>query len=446
MLRFFRNNPNINKRIILSGIIGNLLESFDIMICAYLAQTLSQTFFPPDSASKNLFYTFLVFLAGYLSRPLGSLIIGLFADQVGRKKMLVISILITGLCTAIIGIIPSYQSIGYSSLFLFLLFRILQNISVGGEYISSISYLIESAAKNLRGFYGSWISVGFNGGTLLASLAVYLIMYGVNTHQLPTWSWRIVFMFAIIGTMAGFWIRSSLPESLGYILNNSSSVKTTKFDILKSSVTLIKSNPLRCLSLMSIGWLGVSQTSAVFMYSPIHMSLINHLSQHDALEINTLSLILLTVLIPFFGFIYDQFDRIKLLMLATLSFVLFSPIYFYYLSYGSYSQILLFKLLFSIPSACYYAIATVFITESFPVKIRCTSLALIYQTTGALAGGLTPIILLKLAKAKHMGWSPAIFIIISGVVCLIGLYYLSKVRHASVHYGEEHEAPILQNS
>lgn len=408
--------------------IGNLLESFDIMICAYLAQFISSTFFPPTSSNKNLYYTLIIFLVGYVSRPLGSIFVGLFADQVGRKKILVYSILITGICTAVIGLIPAYESIGYAATFLFLFFRVMQNVFVGGEYISSISYLVESAEENKRGYFGSWVSVGFNGGTLLASLSVYIMMCGINNQYLPEWGWRAIFFIALAGTAVGIWIRNSLPESLGFVLNNSSSRKRMKYDILKSSISLIKLNPLRCLSLMAITWLGVSETSAIFVYSPIHMYTFNNLSQQNALEINTLSLFWLTVLIPFFGNLYDKFNRVTLLTIVTIIFILFSPIYFYYLSYGTYSQILISKMLFSIPSACYYALATVFITESFPVNIRCTSLALIYQTTSSLAGGLTPLILLSLAENKHLGWLPAIALVISGVFCLMGLNYLRKIK------------------
>jgi len=418
-----------SKRIIFSGLIGNLLESFDIMICIYLAHIVSQAFFSPSTQNKNLLYTFFVFLAGYLSRPLGSLLIGIFADQVGRKKMLVYSLLMTGGCTAIIGLIPSYQTIGVTASILFLFFRILQNISVGGEYISSISYLVESASKHKRGFYGSWVSVGFNGGALLASFLVYIVVSGINHNYLPEWSWRLIFLVAIIGTLLGYWIRISLPESLGYILANSSSRQPSKFTILKSSFFYLKEYPLYCLSLMVISWLGVSETSAIFIYSPIHMATINTLSVQKALEINTLSLLLLTLIIPFFGYLYDRINRLKLLVMTTISFIVLAPMYFYYLSYGSYFQILISKLLFSIPSACYYAVATVLITESFPVSIRCTSLALIYQMVSALAGGLTPIILIYLSQHYHPGWAPAAYIMLSGGFCLLGLSYLYTFRH-----------------
>jgi len=181
------------RRIIASSVIGNLLENFDVMICAFLAQFIAITFFPSNSFENNIFNTFIIFFIGYLSRPIGSILIGLYADQIGRKKTLIFSIIMVGVCTAIIGVIPSYQSIGITSTILFSFFRILQNISVGGEYISSIAYLIENAEKKEKGFLGSWVSVGFNLGSLFASLLVFILIYLIEESILPTWSWRVIF-------------------------------------------------------------------------------------------------------------------------------------------------------------------------------------------------------------------------------------------------------------
>lgn len=436
MKNYFNNLVTLKRKILLSGMIGNLLESFDVMICAYLAPFISKAFFPPSSQSTSLLNIFSIFLIGYIARPFGSLLIGTYSDQAGRKKILVYSILFTGLFTALIGLIPTYGSIGLTATCSFIALRVMQNMFVGGEYISSISYLIESADNGKRGYYGSWVSVGLNGGTLLASLSVYYAISWINNKTIPDWGWRLVFFVSIIGTMLGLWIRSSLPESLGFILSNSNQSKTKRLEILGGSINLIKSHSKKCLALIAITFFGVSETASIYIYSPIHMYTVNSISPQDALEINTLSLSLLLILIPLFGNLYDYFNKIRILFFATLLFMLLSPIYYYYLSYGSYLNILLIKLIFSIPSACYYPLATVLITESFPIKIRCTSLALIYQTAAALAGGLTPILLIWLMNAKsikpYQGLPQASIIIITGILAIIGLHYLKNHSKASL--------------
>jgi len=424
-LLYLTGKLTTGQKIILSGVIGNLLESFDVMICAYFAKNISGAFFPPSD--KNIFYTFLIFCAGYLAKPVGGLLIGLSADQAGRKRSLTFSILLTGICTALIGILPSWHTAGILSLYLFLTLRILQNISVGGEYISSISYLVESAERTKRGFYGSWISVGFNGGTLLASLSAWIILSIMEAHPEFSEAWRVVFLLALTGTGLGYWIRRSLPESIGFILENQGSVQK-KSHIIRKSLELIKSDPAKCLSLMAIAWLGVCETSAIFVYSPIHLNMANHFSQKDATEINTLSLVLLTATIPIFGFLYDRINRITLIRAISLFFSLFAPVYFYFLTTGSWYQVLVVKLLISIPSACYYALATVYITESFPVSIRCTSLAFIYQTTASVAAGVTPFALFYLAGFRSLPWLPGIIITLSGFLCIYALRHYTSTN------------------
>lgn len=426
------------KRIIASGVIGNFLENFDFMLCAFLAQFIAMTFLPSNSMDNNIFNTFSIFFIGYLSRPVGSLLIGLYADQMGRKTALVFSIVMVGVCTAIIGLIPSYQTIGITATILFLFFRILQNICVGGEYISSIAYLIENADKKERGFYGSWVSVGFNMGSLFASIFVFILIYYIEKNILPIWSWRIIFILAIFGTATGFWIRRSLPESLEYIFENADGTIQKKSDILRLAIRLIKTYPLRCLAIATIAWLGVAETAAIFVYSPIHMTTINHFSQSQAMSINTISLFFLIPLIPVFGYLSDYYSKIKLLILSALAFSLLAIPYFIFLSSGSYKQILIFKLLFCIPSACYYSIAPVLITESFPTRLRCTSLALIYQITLSLAAGITPLAMLYLASHTHeMTYSPAYYLIGSCIFGLIGLHLLSANKTAQIEVSKE---------
>ena len=421
--------PSIKKQMIASGVIGNFLENFDIMLCIFLAHFIALTFFPSSSLENGVFNTFVVFLISYLSRPIGSLIIGIYADKMGRKKPLFFSIFITGTCTFIIGILPSYDSIGIIATFLFLIFRIIQNISVGGEYITSLTYLIENAEKKEKCFFGSWVSVGFNLGTLLASLVVFMLIYFVNINIIPLWSWRIIFIVSILGTFIGFWIRSSLPESLEFILEQAKYKTSQKEHILKQTLKMIRAYPARCLAIICIAWLGVGETAALFVYSPIHMITFNHFSQHQTMAMNSLCLFFLIPLIPLFGLLCDQYDKVKSLILSTVTFFILLIPYFYLLSYGNYVQIVLIKLLFCIPSACYYSVAPVLITQSFPVHLRCTSLGIIYQITQSIAAGCTPLVMIYLLnKYPDTYYASASYLFILCTFTLFALAYLSTQK------------------
>lgn len=417
---------NFQKRIFATGIIGNLLETYDLVICAFMSQIIALTFFSTDSGIKGILNTFYILLVGYLSRPIGSIIIGLFADQIGRKKMLIISVLLIGVSTAMIGIIPSYEIIGIYSAILFLCLRILQNIFAGGEYISSIAYLIESGEEKQQGYYGCWSAVGVNSGALIASFVVFIISSLINMKAIPDWSWRIAFLLSLFGTIFGLWLRYSIPESIEFILKNSLTKNRNKLDTLKSSFDYIKSHYSQCLAIFGITWLGVCVTFSIYVYSPIHMSTINHLSHQEAFSINTIALLLVISFIPLFGFLSDRINKIYLLGCASLAFALLAFPYFWYISYGNYVQVMFFHALSAIPSACYFGIAPVLIAEIFPVEVRCTAVALMYQTFSSIAAGLTPLILLQLVHKTSIPYSPAYLIILSTLLGSTSLFLIKK--------------------
>ncbi len=426
MLNIFKKYSKNDKRIIVSGIIGNLIDSYDVVICIFLAQILAINFFPEDSMEKNLMSTFHIFFIGYMSRPIGSLIFGLFSDQIGRKKTLISSIVIVGIGTTMIGFIPSFQTIGIYSTILFLIFRIIQNFSAGGEYISSIVYLTENAGIKRRGFFGSWVAVGVNCGFLFASLMAFCTLYLIDLRIVPDWSWRIIFILTLIGTSFGAWIRYSLPESKEFILENAGDAKQNKWNIFKESLKFTIHYPYQCFAIFVITWLGVCITVSIFIYSPIHLSTVNHLSQHQAHGINSLSLLFLILLLPMFGKLSDYFDRVTLLTISAAIIAASSIPAFWYLSNGSYLEVMVSKLWMAIPCACFFSLAPVVIAETFPLKIRCTIIALIYQISSSLGSGLTPLIILYILHNTNINYSPGYFLLASAIIGIIGLFIVKK--------------------
>ncbi len=417
-------SSSTEKRVFASGIIGNLLEVYDVTICLFMSQVLASTFFPVENKITNLFNVFIVFFISYLSRPFGSVILGMIADYTGRKRILIWTVFFLGVSTAAIGFIPSYQTIGVVSVLLFFSIRILQSLMAGGEYISSLVYLIESTNEQKRNFYGSWAAVGVNSGALLASLVCFFLTNLISHHAAPAWIWRLAFIFSFIGVGFGLWVRSSIPESMDFILKSATGKKIDKFFLIKSSVNFIRQNPIQSLGVCLLTWLGVCVTFTFFIYAPIHMTTINNLTQQEAFRINTFSLMLLVMLIPLFGILSERVNRLSLMLMAALSFAIIAFPYFNYITYGNYNQILMFQLLASIPSACFFSLAPTFIAEIFPTNVRCTAFALLYQTTASFAAGLTPLILFYISS--HMHASPAWMVVFSAMVGCIYLFYSRK--------------------
>ncbi len=430
-------SSSTEKRIFASGVIGNLLEMYDVTICVFMSQILASTFFPTENKATNLFNVFILFFISYLSRPLGSVILGLFADYTGRKRILILTIFLLGFSTAAIGFIPSCQKIGIVAVLLFFFMRILQSFVAAGEYISSLVYVIESANEKKRNFYGSWPAVGINSGTLLASLVCFLLTYLMSNHILPAWSWRLAFIFSLVGMGFGLWVRYSIPESMDFILQSAAGKKLDN-SLIKSCLRFIRHHPIQSFGVCLLTWLGVSVTFAFFIYAPIHMTTINHLTQQEAFKVNTFALMLLVALIPVFGILSERVNRLSLILIVALGFAMIAFPYFNYFTYGGYNQVLIFQLLASIPSACFFGLVPTFIAETFPIEVRCTAFALLYQTTASFAAGLTPLILFYLSNGAHA--SPAWLIVLPGITGCVYLFYSRRknllsatlVRNSSV--------------
>lgn len=420
-------SPKLIRRIFASGAIGNILETYDLILISLMATTLSGAFFPPSANPyAHVVNVLYVFLIGLLVRPIGNIIMGMFADQIGRKKIMIISLIFTGLGTIFIGILPTYSSIGVWSTVLFIMLRIFQNFFAGIEYINSATYLIESSNKNTRGYYASWTAIGISGGYLLASIVALVVSTLISKSLIPDWCWRFVFLFSFFGVLFGLWIRRAIPESLTFILNSVNFEADKKRDILADSFRYITHNSAQCLSITALTLMGIFLTYIYYIYIPINLITFRHFSHIEVYSLNSICLCIVVLLIPFFGKVSDYLDRITLLKF-TCGIVLALDLPFFWLcSYGSYTEIILITALISIPASCFFSLYPAIITESFPSKIRCTTASLIYQIIVSIEMGAAPLLINYLINVTNVRYSPGYLLMASTFIGYIGLVYLKK--------------------
>lgn len=418
----------ISKKILIGGAIGNALEMYDYVIWGLFSAYLSKEFLPPQSKLSNIF---LLFLMTYVLRPVGALFGGILADQIGRKKVLILSLFSMGICTSLVGILPSYNQIGVYATFFLLLIRFIQVFSIGGEYITSISLLIESSEKNRAGYFGSWAAFGLNFGTLFASLLGAFTLHLIDMHLLPEWGWRLAFIFSILTMVAGMVIRYSLPESFPFIMKNARNSIPPFSSIIKETFLTLKSQLVQSFLVFFLVWLGTATTVLLFLYAPIHMNNINHISSTESLIINSCSLAVVIVAIPFFGYLSDFFGRIKIIFYGISTLLVLILPYFNWLSTGSFSQVLIAHILVGIPAAALFAVIPVFITELFPLAIRCSITNFIYSIAVCLGGGITPVLALNLAGQGVGRYFPSLIIIILGFINFIfmAIFYLKYKKN-----------------
>lgn len=419
----------ISKKIMISGAIGNALEMYDYAIWGLFSIYLTKEFLPPQSNLSDMFFLFLL---TYILRPISGFVFGILSDQLGRKNVLTSCIFMMGICTTAVGFLPSYQSIGVLSVFLLLFTRLVQAFAVGGEYISSVSLLIESCEKSKRGYFGSWASVGINVGILAASLVASALIYAMKQGLIPSYGWRIGFIISFITMIAGYWIRSSIPESFEFIMQNARKEKRPMYDIIQETIYTIKNHITESLVVFSLVWFGVTATMIVFIYAPIHMTTINNLQNYQSLLINSLSLILLILLIPIFGIFSDKYGRIKTLFMPSIALLTMIIPYYLSISTGSFYQSLIAQLIIAVPCAGIFSITPVIITEIFPLQIRCSSTGLIYSLATCFGGGITPLIALKISSSLHSSYSPGLLLMLPGLLSLISLFVLSTKKHVGL--------------
>lgn len=409
---------------ILGGLLGNIVEAYDMSVCYFLSSELS-IYLLGNNKGKPTVMLFLIFIA-YLAKPIGAFILGLLSDLYGRKNVLMASIVIMGISTSLIGIIPDYDHIGLFAAGLLLTFRITQSMALGSEFLNSSSLLVESGDNTRRGFRGCWSSVGVKAGYLIACLVVESVHYYTNQFPGYHYLWRIPFLFALVTTIIGFYIRAKMPESLAYVLYYANREKPSTRDIYKQSLNYVKKYPFIFYFAFFSIFLSVTTGFFFYLYIPLHAIQYAHIPRSSIMISNILSLAFLTLLIPIFGLLSDKKDRLNMLIFACGGLLFLAYPFMFAINYSNMTYFVLMQLLISIPCACYYSVATVLLTELFPLQIRCTALSIVYSIAASLAAGLPPLVSDYLIRKTQIPSLPSLIIIILATIVLTNIRILAR--------------------
>jgi|TARA_R110002126_G_scaffold273866_1_gene418573 MHS family proline/betaine transporter-like MFS transporter len=422
-------NLQHKNRIILAGMMGNLVESFDLAICGLLSLHLAK--YLHANSAEGLFLVFLSFFAGYLARPFGAVFMGLFSDRYGRKIMMAASIFLMGIATACIGFIPTYSHIGNFALILLFPLRIIQSFACGAEYLNSSAFLVECAAKNRKGFSASWSSFGGTAGLLIATITTLAVVHFSEKYpELEWFIWRVPFMLALVGSSVGLYVRLCMPESLEYVLYYSDHKKPNLSQLTKQSLQYIKHQKVKSALVLALSLLGVSMSFLFYIFGPIQAKLYNNLSYTQILISNLVAACVMLIAYPIIGKLSDTYDRVKILRFSSLALLLLSPYFFQALSGDSLQYLILTQVFVSVPTAAFCAVVPVMLAEMFPLELRCTVLSSLYAVSASVAAGLVPLLAFYLVKQTHNASSPS-WIITCLVLFVWGMLMLSQKREAS---------------
>jgi MFS transporter, MHS family, alpha-ketoglutarate permease len=391
-------SPN-RLRAIISGSVGNLVEWYDWYAYTAFSLYFAPVFFPKSDTTAQYLNTAGIFAVGFLMRPIGGWLFGNLADKKGRKFSMTLSVLLMSFGSLLIACTPSYQNIGVVAPVLLLVARLLQGLSVGGEYGTSATYLSEMATSNRRGFYSSFQYVTLIGGQLIA-LGIQLLLQKLflTDEQMQSWGWRIPFFIGAVLSLVALYLRSQMEETAAFKEERHDAAAQKKQGSLRELMRHPKSVAI-------VVGLTLGGTIAFYTYSTyMQKFLVNtvHLAKDTATLITFCSLFIYAALQPFFGLLSDRIGRKPLLISFGVLGTIFTVPLLTALSHStSQWEAFAFIMMALIIVSGYTSINAIVKAELFPTEIRALGVGFPYSITVAIFGGTAEYVALSFKEAGH---------------------------------------------
>ncbi|MDC9821306.1 MFS transporter [Pectobacterium polonicum] len=417
------DNTPVIKRVATASAIGTAAEYYDFFAYGTAAVLFfGQLFFPSSDPLISTLAAFATYAVGFLARPLGGIVFGHIGDKVGRKKALVITILIVGLGTFCIGLLPTYEKIGIWAPILLILIRVLQGFGVGGEQAGAVLMTAEYSQPERRGFFSSWVQIGAPTGFLLP-LALFAVLNKVlSPEQMLDWGWRIPFLLSLLLVIVGLFIRLKIDESPVF-----AQIRETKAAESRPVIEVIRDFP-GIVAKGVCAKLVEACTFAMFTVIVLAYGKANHLDETLLMETMIVAVILEIMAIPLMGHLSDKLGRKPIYIIGALLQVVMIVPFFLAINQDSYwlTQLVMIMVLTIGHSMCYAPQAS-FFPELFPTHIRCSGIALIWQV-GSLIGsgvlGLLAVKILQVTGGHYYGL--AAYVIVLGVISIVGLLLMPE--------------------
>jgi len=404
------------RRAATASFIGNFVEWFDYASYGYLATTIAVVFFPNENKTVALLSTFTVFALSFLLRPIGGIIWGSLGDRRGRRWALSWSILLMSGASFCIGLLPSWAAVGMlAPLGLFVL-RLVQGFSASGEYAGAATFLSEYAPRNKRGLYTSLVPASTATGLLAGSLLVAMLHQLLSDPAMQSWGWRIPFLLAGPLGLVGRYIRVHLEDSPHYRAMAEASRSRTQ---QRTPLRDLLANHRRALAIA----FGVASLNAVafyllLSYMPTYLSAELGVDETASFFASTIALSVYIVSIFVMGHVSDRFGRRRMLILASVLFVVLSVPLFALLGAGVIWLIVLVEIVFGILLTINDGTLATFLAESFPTSVRYTGFALAFNSANALLGGTAPFVATSLIAITGSTAAPAWYLTIIAIGAL----------------------------
>jgi metabolite-proton symporter len=408
------------RRVIAASLIGTTIEWYDFFLYgAAAALVFNKLFFPSFDPLVGTLLAFATYAVGFVARPLGGIVFGHYGDRIGRKKLLMWSLVLMGIATMLIGLMPGYASIGVWAPIGLIVLRVVQGFAVGGEWGGAVLMAAEYGDAQRRGFWASWPQAGVPLGSLL-SAGILALMAGFQSEaDFVAWGWRIPFLLSGLLVIVGWYIRNRVAETPMFAAEIEAAEAPPKLPAME----VFRERPRAVL--LGAG-LRVGENIGYYILTVFSLTfLVDVASESRSLALDALLIgaAVQFIAIPLLATLSDRIGRRPVYAFGAFGLGIFSFLFFPMLASGSDALIILAIVIGLVLHASMYAPQAAFITELFPTRIRYSGVSIAYQLTAIFAGSLAPIIALWLYKDLHSSVPVSIYVAIacaiSGVSALL---------------------------
>ncbi|MFF8799669.1 MULTISPECIES: MFS transporter [unclassified Methylobacterium] len=419
-------------RVVTAALIGATIEWYDFFLYGVVAGiVLNKLYFPADDPLVSTLLAYATFAVGFVARPLGGVIFGHFGDRVGRKSMLVITLMLMGVATFLIGLVPTYAQIGVAAPVLLLLLRIVQGIGLGGEWGGAVLMAFEYAPPDKRGLYASIPQIGLALGLCMASGVVAGLSWGLSDEQFLIWGWRLAFLLSAALVAVGAYIRLNVMETPEF-----SRVKETNREAAIPFVSMIRDFPGNVIAGMGARTIDGVFFNVFAVFSIGYLTGTVKMPRTEALLGVTAAALLLCLTIPLAGWLSDRLGRTRVYAWGSLltGFSAF-PAFWVFLNSGGDTAAIWLALIvpFGILYASVYGPEAALFSELFPARVRYTGISFVYQFSGIFASGLTPIVATALLQysGADRPWLVCAYCAFAGLVSAASAIWIGRRARAA---------------
>jgi metabolite-proton symporter len=428
------------KAVVAASFIGTTIEWYDFFLYGTAAALVfNELFFPDAEPLIGTLLALSTYAVGFAARPLGGIVFGHFGDRIGRKSMLVLSLLIMGTATFLIGCLPTHSSIGILAPILLVILRFAQGIGVGGEWGGAVLMATEHAPKGRRGFFGSWPQMGVPAGLLLSTLVFQLVQSTTSESAFMSWGWRVPFLVSAVLVIIGLVIRLKIMESPAF-----ERVKETKTEAEKPIVDVVRKYPRDVFTAMGMrmGENGVFYLLTVFVYVYGEEEL--GLDKNTLLWSVSISAALGLITVPLWGWLSDRTGRKPLYLAGAIVTTAWAFPFFGLMDTKSSVLITLAVVIgVNVGHDLMYGPQGAYFSELFGTRVRYSGASLGYQLASVFAGGFAPLIATALLAAAG-AWLVALYITVLGGISVIATLLARETKDVDFDQDEEPELELVR--